>query len=191
MRQGLLLLGMLLVMTLGTSCVRAPQERVEWPDDLPPMDHYERIYASDVDNQAVQPREKYLMWVVRFYKGWRLYQDGWHMTTRDVLHSMDDGAQKDRMRSKMAHLGKLISGEWAKNSVDRRIRSRELSIWGQALLEAINRGQEETLIDQVTRDVDGLLSGRLEPGDISLQRYQRTSASIRTSGPGQAVRISF
>lgn len=171
MKQHPLLLGTLLAMTLTMSCVRAPVERVEWPDDLPPMDYYVRVYEQDRENKAVQTREKYLQWVVRFYKGWKLYQDGWDRTTRDVLHGIEDGAKKDRMKGKMHHLGKLISAEWAKNSGNRRIRSRELSIWGQALLEAMDRGREEALIDQVTRDVSALLSGNLKPTRVNLKRY--------------------
>lgn len=164
--------GLLIATATVASCVRAPVERLEWPDGLPPIDHYERIYKMDAENRSVQTREQYLQWVVRFYKGWKLYQDGWHMTTRDVLHDMEDGAGKHRMREKLAHLGKLISGEWAKNSDSRRIRSRELSIWGQALVESMAGGGEEALIDRVTRDVEALVSGDLEPIEINHQRYR-------------------
>lgn len=162
---------MMMMMAVAVSCVRAPVEPVEWPEDLPPLDHYERIYDRDGENQAVQSREDYLKWVVRFYEGWDLHQDGWHATTRDVLHGIDDGADKKRLRDKMAHLGKVISGEWAKNSGSRRIRSRQLSIWGQALLTSMNRGKEENLVDQVTRDVNSLLAGDLRPSQIKLERY--------------------
>lgn len=172
MKRLSLLSGLLVVMATIVSCARAPVERVAWPDGLPPIEHYERIYEQDVENRAVQSRDKYLQWVIRFYKGWTLYQDGWHMLTRDVLHNMDDGAGKHRMREKLARLGKMISGEWAKNSDSRRIRSRELSIWGQALLNSMNSGEEEELIDRVTRDVDALLSGDLDPVDTNLQRYR-------------------
>lgn len=170
MTRRYLLFGILLT-TLTASCVRAPVERVEWPDDLPPVDHYQQVYERDAQNQAVQPREEYLIWVVRFYKGWKLYQDGWQTTTRDVLYAVEDAARKERMRTKLARLGQLISAEWAKKSADRRIRSRELSIWGQVLLKAMNRNEEEKLIDQVTRDVNALLAGRLDPADINLERY--------------------
>lgn len=167
-----LLLSCILLLAMTVSCVRAPVERVSWPDDVPSRDYYLTAYSEDDENQAIQSREKYLKWVVRFYKGWRLYQDGWHATTRDVLHGIEDDAKRQRMESKMARLGKLISAEWAKNSDGRRIRSRELSIWGQALLKALNRGEEEQFIDDVTRDTRELLAGRLDPTDISLKRYR-------------------
>lgn len=165
----------LMVITMA-SCIRTPVDRVSWPEDLPPISHYEQVYAQDDANQAVQSREKYLEWVVRFYKGWKLYQDGWQATTRDVLYAMDEGARKARVERKLAELGMLISAEWAKNSEDRSIRSRELSIWGQALLKAMNQGAEEILIDQITRDVNALLSDNLNPADINLQRYGKPRA---------------
>lgn len=171
MKPSAQLAAFLLLSVLAVSCTRTPVEDVTWFDDLPPLDYYERIYAQDEENQAVQTRKEYLKWVVRFYKGWELYQDGWHITTRDVLRGTPEGAAKDRLERKLARLGKLISGEWAKNSDNRRIRSRELSIWGQALLKAINRQREEALVDQLTRDVDALLKDDLDPFEINLKRY--------------------
>lgn len=170
MNQYSLLASMLLAL-VAASCARAPVQPVEWPDDLPPISHYHQIYDQDEENQAAQSRTKYLEWVVRFYHGWKLHQDGWHATTRDVLHGIEDGPGKQRLKRKMAHLGRMISGEWAKNSRSRRIRSRQLSVWGQALLDSIERGDEETLIDQVTHDVGALLSGDLDPAEITLARY--------------------
>ncbi len=162
---------LLLIVATTVSCLRAPAERLEWPAGLPPLSHYEQIYERDEANQAVQTRREYLEWVVRFYKGWKLYQDGWHSTTQDVLYGVDEGARRVRMKKKMAALGKLISGEWAKNSNGRRIRSRELSVWGQALVKSMDRGSEEQLIDRISHDVNALLSGRLDPTEIDLQRY--------------------
>lgn len=161
----------LLIVILAAACVRAPVDRIEWPDDIPDMGYYERLYNQDLQNQAVQSKQKYLTWVVRFYKGWKLHQDGWHNTTRDVLHGIEDGPRKERLRRKMARLGKMISGEWAKHSESRRIRSRELSIWGQALVSYMDRGEEERFVDRVTRDVEALQAETLDPREIHLNRY--------------------
>lgn len=171
MKRILLRFPALLIVILTAACVRAPVDRIAWPDDIPDLEYYERLYDQDLENQAVQSREKYLRWVVRFYQGWKLHQDGWHRTTRDVLHAIEDGPRKDRLRVKMARLGQLISGEWAKNSESRRIRSRELSIWGQALLGYLDRGEEELFVDRVTRDVKALQAEKLDPQEIRLNRY--------------------
>lgn len=160
-----------MVMALLASCARTPPQHENWPQGLPPVDHYASLYRQDDANQAVQSRENYLQWVVRFYEGWKLYQDGWNQTTHDVLYGVADDERRQRLAQKMARLGKLLSGEWAKNSSGRRIRSRELSIWGEALLASMKRGDEEKLIDAVTHDAQALLAGRLESTDIMLKRY--------------------
>ncbi|MDZ7840474.1 MAG: hypothetical protein U5R46_06580 [Gammaproteobacteria bacterium] len=161
----------LLIVILAAACARAPVDRIDWPDDIPDVEYYERLYDQDLENQAVQSRKEYLRWVVRFYEGWKLHQDGWHRTTRDVLHAIEDEPRKARLRAKMARLGQMISGEWAKNSENRRIRSRELSIWGQALLSYMDRGEEERFVDRVTRDVKALRGNKLDPQEIDLSRY--------------------
>lgn len=154
------------------ACTRTPvKETFEWPGGLPPLGYYERVYEQDQDNRSVQTREEYLTWVVRFYKGWKLYQDGWEATTRDILLSIDHESARKRLNRKLARLGKLISAEWAKETDDRLIHSRELSIWGQVLLESINRSEEEKLVDEIGRDVKVLLAGRLDRTEINLERY--------------------
>lgn len=160
-----------LVSLVCAACARMQARKVEWPGDLPPIAYYKQAYHEDKTNQAVQSEHTYLAWVIRFYKGWKLYQDGWEATSRDIVAGVDDKNKKKRLEVKLAHLGKLISAEWAKKSEDRVIRSRELSIWGQALVKALDRGEEETLVDQTTRDVNALLARRLDPRDITLERY--------------------
>lgn len=171
MKRIFLQVPVLLIAILGAACVRAPVDRIEWPDDIPELEYYEQLYNQDLENQAVQSKKEYLMWVLRFYQGWKLHQDGWHSTTRDILNGIEDGPRKSRLRSKLARLGKLISGEWAKDSDSRRIRSRELSIWGQALLSYMDRGEEELFVDRVTRDVEALRAEKLEPQEVHLNRY--------------------
>lgn len=166
-----LFVAILIFSMLCVSCISAPFKSPEWPKYLPSLRYYESVYAEDENNRAVQTKEEYLKWVIRFYEGWNLYQDGWKRTSRDILLSVDDADKKNTLRSKLAHLGKLISGEWAKNSYDRTIRSRELSIWAQALLKSINRNKEAQLIDRVTRDVNALRAHELDRLDISVKRY--------------------
>lgn len=165
----------LLTALLCTACIRAPVDEADWPDELPPIRYYQDAYAQDQGNREIQPFESYLNWVRRFYQGWKLYPDGWLSTSRDIVHGIDDPDAKQRLDAKLAELGKLISAEWAKNSADRAIRSRELSVWGQALLKSVNNDEEEHLVDRISGDVNALLAGRLEPTDIELQRYYDVS----------------
>lgn len=160
-----------LLSLMCAACVSMQARTVEWPAGLPPIAYYKQAYRQDKSNQTVQTEHTYLAWVIRFYKGWKLYQDGWQATTRDIIAGVHDAHEKKRLKAKLDHLGKLISAEWAKKSEERVIRSRELSIWGQALVKALDRGEEETLVDQTTRDVIALLAKRLDPQDITLERY--------------------
>lgn len=156
---------------LFTSCVRAPVKEMEWPEDIPPLGFFETAYEQDEENREIQRKDNYLLWVVRFYKGWELYEHGWQSTIQNILYNVKDTSRRTRIETKLAHLGKLISAEWAKDSPNRLIRSRELSIWGRALLVSIDRKNEEKLVDQVTRDVNALLAGELSPDQITLKRY--------------------
>jgi hypothetical protein len=180
------LLVLVIASAMVSSCVRAPVKPIEWPVDVPPLSYYEKIYEQDEDNREIQPKDKYLTWVIRFYKGWKLYEHGWHSTTQNILYSVEDASKKARMETKLSHLGKLISAEWAKDSPDRLIRSRELSIWGQALLASIDQKNEESLVDLVTRDVTCLLTGKLEPDRIALNRYRSASATTHRKSCAQA-----
>lgn len=172
------LLTSLLLSLVCAACARAPVKTIEWPDDLPPLDYYENVYEQDRRNQDLQAREKYLTWVIRFYEGWDLYQDGWRVTTRDVLLAIDDEDTRERVESKLFYLGKLMSSEWAKESPQRAIQTRELSIWGQALVKAMDREREEQLVDRVTHDVEALLARELDRTDIELSRYFEASAGV-------------
>jgi hypothetical protein len=161
---------------LSAACAMAPYKAVKWPGNLPPMDYYENMYDRDRVNQKLQSRKSYLKWVVRFYEGWDLYQDGWHNTTRDILLGIENPSVRRRVKSKLARLGKLMSAEWAKEKPGRVIQSRELSIWGQALLKAVNNNQEEEFVDRVARDVNALLAGEMDRTDIALSRYFDSTA---------------
>jgi len=173
-----LTVAVLLTTMLVAACGRAPVQDIDWPDELPSLRHYQEAYARDRDNQETQPQSDYLKWVLRFYRGWDLYPDGWQSTSRDILFGVDAPAQKKRLEAKLAELGRLISTEWAKNSPNRAIRSRELSIWGQALLKSVNKDEEEHLVDQITDDVKALLSERIDPVDINLKRYYPGFAGV-------------
>lgn len=168
------LFSLVLIPVLCASCLRAPVKPFEWPQNFPPIDYYQNIYDRDSDNQDLQSREEYLKWVKRFYRGWDLYQDGWQSTTNDILLGVEDPAERRRMELKLFHLGKLMSAEWAKQSPQRNIQTRELSIWGQALLKALNQDKEEKLVDMVTQDVKALLDRKLDRTDINLKRYMQS-----------------
>lgn len=166
----------LLTALLCAACARTPVDRADWPEELPPIRYYQRVHEQDQGNREAQSLESYLKWVRRFYHGWELYPDGWLSTTRDILGGVEVADKRRRLEAKLTDLGRLISAEWAKSFGHRTIRSRELSVWGQALLRSVNNDEEEHLVDRITVDVNALLSGQLDPTNVTLQRYYSASA---------------
>jgi hypothetical protein len=160
-----------LFVILATGCARTPPEEMEWPANIPPQTFYNQIYDLDARNQEIQSRGEYLTWVIRFYEGWALVEEGWNWTTQRVLDSLEEPEEHARVRDKMYDLGARISAEWSKDSANRHVFTRTISAWGQALLESINRDEEEELLDRVSADLDALFAGGLDSRDIVYERY--------------------
>jgi hypothetical protein len=151
----------------------ATQKRIDhgWPADIPPRSYFESVYAADTANQQVQSETDYLVWVVRYYEGWELYRRGWKKATNELLTNIDDPTETEYLTDKMAGIGRSIAGEWAKKSNRRVIHTRHVSVWGNALLEAVARGEELQLVDSIERDVNKLLDKKLPLDAITLERY--------------------
>ena len=152
------------------SCASAPKQAA-WPDDIPPYSFYVDEYNSDIDNKSQQDLSSYLKWVVGFYQGTDFYSGGWHHTITEAIEGIDDAAQKKLVHTKLQWIGQQVSAEWAKLNKYRVINTRHVSIWALSLNESIARGEALVYIDEVVRDVDAILAGRIEPEDITDYRY--------------------
>lgn len=164
----------ILLILLGTSllgCSTYSSKRSSWPEGLPSREYFVAVYAADEDNQRVQSLDSYLTWVVRYYQGWEVYRRGWLQMTDELLESVDDPELAQQISRKMADLGLAICGEWAKKSRERTIYTSHVSVWGNALLEAMARGEELQLISSIQRDVDGLLARKLDKEAVTAERY--------------------
>ncbi|WP_341938756.1 hypothetical protein [Marinimicrobium sp. C2-29] len=146
-------------------------ESMAWPDNLPPRERFEAMYYLDPANQKVQTKAQYLTWVRRFYNGWKLYGTGWNDLAPEVLSQVEDPQEREHLERLIQELGFNIAGEWSKDSDHNRISTRHLSIWGNALREAMIQGEEREVLEQVHRDVDNLLDRQLLAGDITASRY--------------------
>lgn len=160
----------LCVIFLSACVSRAPQAE-NWPSDIPSRAFFIAHYESDLENKSGQEVEEYLLWVLRFYKGWELYNNGWTKVTDDSLHGVTDPALAQEIRTKMGLIGEGIACEWAKNKKDRRILTRHVVVWGNALIESINRDQELALINRVLADVNGLLAQQVTLDEVKAERY--------------------
>lgn len=156
---------------LLTACVSRPPQQADWPKDIPSRDYFVAQYEADEDNKASEDLNEYLLWVIRFYKGWELYSNGWTKVTQDSLHGVKDPLVAQEIKTKMDLIGQGIASEWPKNKKDRRIFTRHIVVWGNALIEGIKRDQELSLINRVLADVNGLIAYQVAVDDIKAERY--------------------
>ncbi|WP_036189355.1 hypothetical protein [Marinimicrobium agarilyticum] len=166
-----LTLGLLLFVS-GCAFWKTDISRENWPEKAPPRSDFEAEYAADKANQAVQSEREYLLWIKRFYIGWRLYADGWNDLVPEVLSEVNDAELRAELEAQLYEMGQDIASEWAKNTEDRRVHTRHLSVWGNALREAIASGETKEMIAEIARDVDQLMDHTLTIGDITASRYQ-------------------
>lgn len=142
-----------------------------WPSDMPSRAYFLNIYEADETNKKLQTKEEYLTWIVRFYSGWELYRRGWIKMTNELVAQVEDPNQVKEIRYKVDRIGRLVSGEWAKKADTRTIYLRHVSIWGNALLESLDRNEALPLVNRVNQDVDDLLAHRIEADIITAERY--------------------
>ncbi len=143
----------------------------QWPDQMPKRSLFLKAYHADTENKQIQTREEYLLWIQRFYLGWEIYRNGWLKVTNQLLEETTNQQDRKIIEKKMQQIGFKISCEWAKKNKHRQIFTRHVSIWGNALLESLDRNEPLTLIDKVNADVDALLLHQLHPKAITENRY--------------------
>lgn len=165
-----LAVGFLLFLS-GCAVWKTDISRESWPEKAPPRSVFEAEYTADKANQEVQSKEEYLLWVKRFYTGWRLYSDGWNDLVPEVLSDVEDPELRTDLEEELYTMGRDIASEWAKNTEGRRVHTRHLSVWGNAMRDAMANGETKTMIEQISQDVDQLMDRKLTIGDITAARY--------------------
>lgn len=162
---------MLAFSLFACSSHKIANEADAWPSEMPSRAYFLKIYEADDANKKIQTKEEYLTWIVRFYGGWELYRRGWIKMTNELVAQVEDPSQIEEIRYKIDRIGRLVSGEWAKKSDTRTIYLRHVSIWGNALLESLDRNEALSLINRVNQDVDDLLAHRISADLITAERY--------------------
>jgi hypothetical protein len=163
--------GLLLITTVLCGCVHQAPKETSWPNDMPTRGFFVAAFDTDLVNKQGQDVEDYLLWVIRFYKGWELYRNGWTQTTEDSLINVKDPLLAQEIRTKMNLIGSSVAVEWAKSKKDRRILTRHVVVWGNALIESIKRDEELMLINKVINDIDGLMENKIHLDDVKAERY--------------------
>lgn len=152
-------------------CASYPQIVENWSADMPPSRIFIAEYSRDVDNQAEQSIENYLMWVKRFYQGWVVYDRGWINMSAELSEEISDPVERKKAQEKIHQIGLLIAPEWAKEKESRYIKTSAVSEWGESLLEALSRGQVLELMDSVVKDIALLKGSELTSEEITIERY--------------------
>lgn len=159
------------VLTLISACTNHRLAENAWPTEMPSRSYFLTVYNADEDNKRVQTEDEYLKWIVRFYNGWELYRRGWIKMTDELMAQVENPAQAKEIKFKIDRIGRLVAGEWAKKSETRTIYLRHVSIWGNSLLESLDRGEPLPLINRINQDVDDLLARKIHPDVITAHRY--------------------
>jgi len=162
---------LLIIATLISACSSHKIVDKPWPQEMPSRSYFTKIYNADKENKLIQTEEDYLKWIVRFYNGWELYRRGWIKMTDELMAQVDNPAEAEEIKFKIDRIGRLVSGEWAKKSEARTIYLRHVSIWGNSLLESLDRGEPLPLINRINQDVDDLLAHKIHPDTITADRY--------------------
>ena len=142
-----------------------------WPDKLPELAYFEANYKRDKDNQLVQSKADYLGWVVSFYEGTLIAPVGW-LNLQSIVVEIAEPEDRLELGKQLTELGRVISGEWAKENDKRVIDSRLLSLWGSVMQLSDGPQVQAQAILLIEKDVNALLNRQLTPESITDERYE-------------------
>lgn len=154
-------------------CATSADRHAAWSASLPAQAGFAAFYLQDRRNAEMQSLDQYLVWVERFYQGWDLYPTGWNQISRDLAGKITDPGVKREIEAKLRRLGIAIAAEWAKDNSVRRITTRHVGIWGNALQKSAERAEIPNIVDRVLDDVDNLLNNRIAADVITENRFYR------------------
>ena len=156
-------------LTLLTACI-SPGREINWLPQLPSQHYFVQAYQADADNRQQQSLAAYLSWVRKFYNGTPLQPKGWLAMTNEVAASVPADKQ-ETLRQRITALGQRIAAEWAKDNKIRRLTTRNVVVWANALREAIARNEVNVLVERIAADVNALLNEQLLAAQINDERY--------------------
>ena len=142
-----------------------------WPEKLPELAYFEANYKRDKDNQLVQSKADYLGWVVSFYEGTLIAPVGW-LNLQSIVVEIAEPKDRLELGKQLTELGRVISGEWAKENDKRVIDSRLLSLWGSVIQLSDDPRVQTQAILLIEKDVSALLNRQLTPESITDERYE-------------------
>ena len=161
----------LLLLLLITLMRCSVTDTIFWPEALPGREYFEANYKKDKDNQLVQSKIDYLGWVVSFYEGTLIAPVGW-LDLQSIVLEIAEPESRPELDKRLTDLGRLISGEWAKENNGRVIDSRLLSLWGSVMQLSDDPQVQAQAVVLIEKDVNALLNHQLMPEAITDERYE-------------------
>lgn len=158
----------LLMTTLLVSCVAHVHDS-DWIEDVPARSYFQKHWQSDSANQQLQNEDEYLVWVQRFYQGFKL-APGWLELTKQIENGIP-AKERKRVHRILTELGGKICAEWAKNNKVRKINSRSAAIWRDAVRESLAQDDLYPFLERLERDINNMLAGKLSNDQIYFERY--------------------
>ncbi|MBI2930555.1 MAG: hypothetical protein HYY16_02795 [Planctomycetes bacterium] len=159
-----------IAMLAMVGCTIPRYAKGEWPEDLPSEAYYARTYLADARNRELQTPQEYFDWVLRFYKGY-MVATGWHVHEL-ALVKLISAEEYIILAPQLAHLGTIISAEWAKHNSLRRITNETLALWGRVLKAGAKQNRAGEALERLTADVHAILDDELRKADVTAERYE-------------------
>lgn len=159
------------VMVLGACSVFFDQSAANWPENLPPSQHFVSAYELDPVNAQIQSQRTYLYWVRSFYEGTLLYPIGWNQITSDILAETSEVSLIEVRRQQLYKLGQEIATEWAKDTQVNLVENSHLAVWSVAASRAVEEDNVQETLSKIQEDVRLLLSLELTADEITADRY--------------------
>ena len=166
MKNKNLFLIMILYCLSGCSLISTDQQ---WPESVYPQEYFLAAFRADEAAGQYQTEDDYLLWVNRFYNGYSL-APGWLNLTRQVLERLEEPYSSE-VSERLYIIGGIIASEWAKDNDVRLLDTRNASVWRDALVEALDRGDLDNYMIRVENDVASIMAGELAREDIYFERY--------------------
>ncbi|HAU67058.1 MAG: hypothetical protein P8I38_10080 [Arenicella sp.] len=166
-----------IILSIAIAALTACQTRTSeeaWPNDIPSRTYFKQAGIQHIGAESPNLQRKlntYLLWIKRFYQGSIIYPLGWTEMSERLAMSMEQPDQQTEVRERMYELGRKISLVWAHDDPNRKITSANVAAWGSALRTAVDVNQQLSFIEAVERDVEDLLSGKLDSKVVRRDRY--------------------
>ncbi len=161
---------MLCIMQLSACIVHKPSNY--WPEELPAKTLFvDAFLVQKANNTNSDNINNHLVWIKRFYQGSFIYSLGWIRMTEILLETVNDAKHHTNLKNRMHDLGLAICIEWTQDNSARKIDSKAIAVWGNALRTASELNQQSSFVNLVENDVAALLNGTLDKKQIYRERY--------------------